>query len=122
MTVLKSMLLIISIGFISCCSSTKSTDGTANDNMNDNAVQGQKMLEDGYLKGVIVASEKEGDCPYTIRVVDNNDYNYELDPINMEKTFNKDGMDVWFKFTALRMPNRCLKANPVSLTEIQKRE
>ncbi|QNJ97310.1 hypothetical protein [Constantimarinum furrinae] len=121
MTLLKTFLLVISIGLTACCGSTKTTEGTANDNMNDNAMQDQKMVEAGFMKGVIVASTKEGDCPYTIKVIENNDYNYELDPINMEKTYMKDGMEVWFKFTGLRMPNRCTKANPVSLTEIQKR-
>jgi len=80
-----------------------------------------KMIENGFKKGVIVASDKEGDCPFTIKLRDN-DYSYYLDPINLTEEFKKDGEKIWVKFAGLRMMNRCEKANPVSIIEMHVRE
>lgn len=82
------------------------------------------MKEAGFLEGVIVASSEEGDCPFTIRVLNNDSYSesYLLDPINMTDEYKSNGQKIWFTFAGLRMQNRCDKANPVNIIEIQKRE
>lgn len=77
-----------------------------------------EMIAQGFSKGTIEHSTKEGDCAYTISVVlDGNSLYY--DPVNLEEDFQKDKAVVWFKFRGLRMMNRCDKATPVSLSEIQ---
>jgi len=81
-------------------------------------VDSKKMMADGYTMGTIVASTAEGDCPFVISSeIDGNAVMY--DPINLEETYKQDGMKVWYKFNGLRMMNRCEKANPVNLSEIQ---
>jgi hypothetical protein len=80
-----------------------------------------KMTSNGFKMGTIVTSEEEGDCAITIQLEDK-DYQYFLDPINLEEGFKTNGEKVWVKFNGLRMANRCIKANPVSIVEIQKRE
>lgn len=70
---------------------------------------------DNMTMGTIVYSDKEGDCEYVIKTDDGRMF----DPINMDKSFYKDGMKVQFTFGPLRMANRCEKANPISLEEIK---
>ena len=79
----------------------------------------KKMLEAGYAKGTIVYSDIEGDCPYTIRV--DSESSYLLDPVNLTETYKNDGAKIWVKYTGLRRMNRCEKANPVTITEIENR-
>ena len=84
----------------------------------------KKMMEAGFLKGVVIKSDVEGDCQYTIRVIGDKNYDesYLLDPINITNDYAIDGQKIWFKFAGLRMMNRCEKANPVNILEIAKRE
>ncbi len=118
MTLFKSTLLLASIIIMSCCSSTKSTSNSETSNTAE--MESKKMMDEGYKMGVIVTSRKEGDCPITIQIQD--EETYLLDPINIAEMYKViDGDKVWVKYTGLRMMNRCEKANPVSLTEIQKR-
>lgn len=77
------------------------------------------MMEEGFLKGTIVYSEVENDCPYTIRV--DAEEPYFLDPVNLDGKYEVDGEKIWFKYTGLRRMNRCEKANPINITEMQKR-
>ncbi len=78
------------------------------------------MIEEGFIKGIIVTSKVEGDCPITIQV-EGKEGSYFLDPINLEDNYKNDGEKIWFKFAGLRRMNRCEKANPISIIEIQKR-
>lgn len=118
MTLLKSSFLILSVIIMSCCSTTKTTN--TSDNANNTDMESKKMLEEGFKKGVIVTSRKEGECPIMIQIID--EETYYLDPINIAEKYKvTDGEKIWFKFNGLRMMNRCDKANPISITEIQKR-
>jgi hypothetical protein len=82
----------------------------------------KQMLIEGFTMGVIVTSEEEGDCPIVIQMQDG-ERTYFLDPINIAEMYTAiDGDKIWFKYHPLRMMNRCNKANPVSLTEILKRD
>lgn len=89
-----------------------------NTESNETMANSKKMMADGFTLGTVVASTVEGDCPYVISSeIDGNKVLY--DPINLDDTYKKDGMKVWYKYNGLRMMNRCEKANPVSLSEIQ---
>ena len=117
---LKLALALIAVMTMAACGSTQEKNSTTGDNTGP-AVDESNMIAQGYLKGIIRYSEAEGDCPYAIEV-ESDDYNYMLDPLNLEEAHKKDGHKVWFKFTPLRMPNRCEKASPVNLTEVQQRQ
>ena len=120
LTLLKTSITIFSVFIFSCGTSTRNTSNVT-DKSNETKMETAKMMENGFKKGVIVASDKEGDCPYTIQLEDDN-YKYFLDPINITEEFKKDGEKIWVKFAGLRMMNRCEKANPVSIIEMHVRE
>jgi len=118
--VIKYLSVIFSIMILSCntIKDKKNADGTTASNEEIMAEE-KKMMEEGFKKGVIVYSDVEGDCPYTIKM--EGESAYFLDPINLEEAFRKDGEKIWFKFNGLRRMNRCEKANPVSIETMQKR-
>ena len=110
-------LLLFSMFLFSCNSTTPTiSESTENTNQMDS----KKMIEDGFTKGLIVTSIVEGDCPITIQV-EGKEGPYFLDPMNLEDNYKTNGEKVWFKFAGLRRMNRCIKANPISILEIQKR-
>ncbi len=117
MKFLNISLLVLSIFLFSCNSTNNSVSNTSE---NRTQIDTKKMTEEGFIKGIIVTSKVEGDCPVTIQV-EGKDGPYYLDPINLEDNFKKEGEKIWFKFGGLRMMNRCEKANPISIIEIQKR-
>ncbi len=110
-------ILLFSMLLFSCNSTTTSV---SKDSENTNQMDSKKMIADGFTKGLIVTSKVEGDCPITIQI-EGEERTYFLDPINIEDPYKKDGEKIWFKYAGLRMMNRCLKANPISIIEIQKR-
>jgi len=119
MNIIKTVIVLISVATFAACNSTKSNvngDESASSSMQED----NRMTEAGFKKGTIVYSAEEGDCPYVIDV-DDPDYDYMLDPINLDENYKAAGVKIWFKFAGLRMPNRCEKANPVNITEIQSR-
>ncbi len=119
MATLKLSFITAFAFFISCCGTKeRSVQSNTNEEITVMAHE-KKMIEDGFMKGTIVYSEKENDCPYTIRV--EADEPYFLDPINLDRAYKSDGAKVWFTFTPLRRMNRCEKANPVNITEMEKR-
>ena len=111
MKTLNILTLLCPILLFSC----KST----NNSENEIKIATEKMLEAGFIKGTIITSKIEGDCPSTIKI-QGKEALYFLDPINLEENYKNDGEKIWFKFAGLRMMNRCDKANPISITEIVK--
>ncbi len=115
-------LLKFSFGFLFlfaiACNTTKETTSESNTMTSVEKQAEQKMMAAGFKKGVVVHSTKEDDCPYTIKLEKEETY---YDPINLEEIYKKDGEKVWFQFNPLRRMNRCIKANPVFVSEIQKR-
>ncbi len=121
MTFFKTSLILLSIFLISCCSTTKTTgEDQGNTKINDAKMNIEKMITDGFKMGEVVYSDLEGDCEYTIRILLEEEM-YLFDPINLSEEFKKNGEKVWVKYGGLRMKNRCDKANPISIVEIQKR-
>ena len=100
------------------CNSTQKGVSSQSVNTEDNT---EKMIAEGYAAGVIELSSKEGDCPVTIRLEGTEDSMY-YDPIEIDDSYKVAGMKVWFKFSGLRMMNRCPKANPIRIESIKKRE
>jgi hypothetical protein len=122
MTLIKSLSIFLFVAFVSCNSTNKSVVKNTNKSETESIkMKMEKMIEEGFSMGEIVFSDAENDCAYTIKL-DNKEISYYLDPINLDEAFQKDGMKVWVKYNGLRMMNRCDKANPVSLTDIQERE
>ncbi|MEZ4779930.1 MAG: hypothetical protein R2786_11190 [Flavobacteriaceae bacterium] len=116
---MKVTLFVFATLLIISCSTTKTTTETM-EKKETIVLDAKKMIADGFIKGAIVASTEEGDCPYVIEVAGRQD-NYYLDPINLDEAFKIGGQKIWFKYNGLRMMNRCEYANPISITEIQKR-
>lgn len=77
------------------------------------------MTENGYTNGIIVASKKDGDCPFTIKL--EGESSNVIDPINLDDSYKKDGKKVTIKYQLLRRKNRCENANPVNIIEIKER-
>ena len=117
MKFLNISFLLFSLFLFSCNSTSQPVSNTSE---NTNKMDAKKMIADGFTKGLIVISKVEGDCPITIQV-EGKEGSYFLDPINLEDSYKKEGEKIWFKFGGLRMMNRCEKANPISIIEIQKR-
>lgn len=78
-----------------------------------------KMIEKGFKKATVIYSNQAGDCEYTFAVEGETNL---FDPVNLEDKFQKSQQKIWVKYTPLRMPNRCEKASPVEVTEIQPRK
>ena len=117
MTFLKTSISILFV-FAIACNSSKNTTSNDSEMSSENMKMEQKMMDAGFKKGTVVASKKEGDCPYTIQIDENENF---VDPINLEEEYKTGGLEVWVKYNGLRRMNRCEKANPVSIAEIQKR-
>jgi len=102
---------------ISCNTTTKTVDSISKEEI---IMEEKNMLAEGFLAGQISFSKKEGDCPITIKIEGKNGV-YYYDPINLTEEYKKEDEKIWFKFAGLRRMNRCNKASPVNITEIQKR-
>ena len=133
MIVIKTLFTAAAFAFIACGTANKMNEDKGSDMNKVNKVEApsfeankmevEKMMAAGFQAGTIVASDAEGDCPFTIRLEDKTG-TLMYDPINLDKsfsTFKQDGMKVWFTFAGLRMMNRCEKANPINLIDIQTR-
>ena len=115
-------LLPICIMIFACNGTAKKVAETSDNtkealNMNET----KKMMADGYLAGTIVFGKESGDCEVMI-YVENQDRKYYLDPIDLDSSFSKENMKIWFKYRPLRMANRCVKANPISMEDTKRRE
>ena len=117
MKYLTSVALLLLFMGTSCCTSSKSSQ--SNKAEDSSAMNETSMMEAGFTLGTIVASQEENDCPYVIKSeVAGNTVMY--DPINLGDEYKKDGIKVWYKYDGLRRMNRCDKASPISISEIQK--
>ncbi len=116
MKLLKTVFVVALVCLSSCCTSKKATSENSTENLKTTMTDSD-MLKAGFKSGTIVASTVDGDCPFVIKTDEKESVMF--DPINIEDTYKKDGMKVWFTFRGLRMMNRCDKANPVELIEMK---
>ena len=91
---------------------TEATEVVAKDKSTTAATE---LLDEGYVEGTIIRSKQEGDCEFTIQTTEGVLY----DPTNLADMYKKNGTKVIFKFAGLRMPNRCVKANPIRIEDIR---
>ena len=114
-----SLILAACLIFTNCTSKKVATSSTS---VSMDSTMDKEMTKNGFKKGVIVHSSLEGDCPYVIKILEENDeQSTSIDPINLEESYMKDGKKVWIKYHGLRIMNRCDKATPASIEEIKKR-
>lgn len=102
--------------FAFSCQPKKNTTHNSTMDMNQSDV---KMSEQGFKKATVIYSELEGDCPYTLSVEGETTL---FDPINLGEEHKKSQTTIWVKYRPLRIPNRCDKANPVEITDINLRK
>ena len=124
MTLLKSSLAILVLTIISCCTSSKSAGEESSNSLSKEelSITAAKMMDSGYQRATVVVSTVEGDCPVTLQM--DGDTTAFLDPINIydiDAAFRVHGTKVWVTYNGLRMMNRCVKANPISIVDMQKR-
>ena len=108
-------ILAIIFGTAGSCKSSEKVTEDAKQVGKDKTTEVATTLDARDVEGVIVYSKEEGDCEYTIKTTAGVMY----DPINLEDRYKKNGVAVIFKFAGLRMPNRCLKANPIRIEDIR---
>ena len=119
MRYLKTSLLLVLLAVFSCCGNKTTKEAMAD---TKDASMNTKMMENGFKMGTIVASKAEGECPFMIQMESEGEEKpVFLDPINLDESYKTNGQKIWFTFNGLRMMNRCIKANPVSIVEMQKR-
>lgn len=127
---LKISFTIFSAMILSCGTSgkqsqdtqtTTTTETSTSTETTTKAMEEKGMMAEGFLLGTVVYSTAEDDCPYTVKLKRDNGEIYYVDPINMDKEFMVDKEEIWIKYSGLGRMNRCIKANPVSISEIQKR-
>lgn len=106
-----SIIALISI-MLSGCNSKKQA-------MQEENNRDEQMIAQGYFKGTIQFSDQEGDCPYKIIVSNGDNSLIFYDPTNLGEAFKKDKAIVYFKFRGLRMMNRCDRASPIEVTEME---
>ncbi len=111
---MKTIVTLLGVAALLCFTSCKNTEEVTKDNIEKKVVE-EKFDPTGYTLGFITYSKEKDDCEYTIKLKKGLYY----DPINLDDSFKKDGMAVYFKFRGLRMRNRCTKANPVSIEEMR---
>lgn len=109
---------VLILMMISCNSHKATSDKMTSEDMT-NMKNEKTFVENDYKKAVVIFSDSETDCPYTISVDGETTL---FDPINLENNYKKAQSKIWVKYRPLRMANRCEKANPVEITAIAERE
>lgn len=123
------MNLFIKLGLASMfilsqsCDSTKSAAATETTQIEETKNMEQDLMSQGYSKGMLTTN-KDSKCTFVL--VDEKT-GVSFDPINLEDgTFgdfkNVEKQMVYYKFSPLRMPNRCPEAQPISIDDIKKGE
>ena len=108
-------VLAVVFGTAGSCKSTDTNENKTQQMVEEKASDEAVSIPEGYVEGVIVHNKDENDCEYTITTTQG----AKFDPINLEDTYKKEGIKVIFKFAGLRMPNRCLIANPIRIEDIR---
>lgn len=108
MNTYKLYFILVLLLTATSCQSKK----TSSDTMK---ISESKMIENGFKKATVVYSTIPGDCEFTIAVEGET---VLFDPINLEGKFQKSQAKIWVKYIPLRMPNRCEKASPIEISEI----
>ena len=116
--ILKPIYITLFILLGVCCSSKK-TSADITQKSQISSFKKAELISKGFTPGVIQESTQKEDCIFTIQVSELNKQPYFIDPINLDETFKKNGLAVFFKYRALRMMNRCQRANPVEIQEMQ---
>ena len=116
--ILKPVYIALFVLVVSGCNSIKERS-IQNPESQINKIKTAELMAEGFTAGVIQKSTKKKDCLFTIIVSGQNKKTYFLDPINLDEGYKKDGVAVFFKYRPLRMMNRCEKANPVEIQEMQ---
>jgi hypothetical protein len=119
-TVLKFFMLAFVIVNFSACNTTKANTTNPKGDIKGQTQSTTTAPTSQEYKGIIIHSTAEDDCEYVIALED--DRSVMFDPVNLLGNFKKNGTRVWFTFRSLKMPNRCKKANPISITEIRERK
>lgn len=111
-----TLLVTAALCSLMSLSSCKSTQETKKEMIiaTNNEAQKEVFMKEGYTSGIIVHSEEEGDCEWTIKLEDGRHY----ESMSMKEEFKKNDLKVYFKFIPQRRMSNCTKASPIEITEI----
>ena len=120
MNFIKALFALFILATVVACSSTKTKEGSNETATTETTTaKDDKMVNEGFTKGTIVFSDKPDDCTWTIQLEGKEGLMY--DPMNLDVKYQKHDEKIWFTFSGLRRMNRCIKANPINITDIKKR-
>lgn len=111
---LKNVFVII-LFVVMSCNSTKNQKTNTTENLSEQ----KNMIADGYIKGIIISSTKDNDCPYVIKIQIDNEFQF-VEPVDLPDDLKQDGEVIWFKYTPSRRIQRCDNANPVIINDIKR--
>ncbi len=122
---LKIIFISFMLAMISCVSTQNQPENIETNSPEEieaKKIAAAEKMAAGYIPGRIIYSDLEGDCEYTIQLNDGVRGFYYVDPINLSNKFHTHGQTVWVKYGGLGRMNRCEKAAPVSIIEIENRD
>lgn len=107
-------LLIGSLFFINCSAKQKSSltqSTTSTVATQENKV---KPIESNKIIGTVLDKSKIDGCSYVISINDSTNY----EPINLEKTYQKDGLKIMFTYKLSRAMTACMMGQPIVIQKI----
>ena len=108
------VLFCFFICLLSCHTNKKVTDKE-----NSLSSTTESLIKKGFKKAIIIKNKSKSSCALLVSLLDSKEL---LDPVGIDQNNFKNEEKIWFKFSSLRMKNRCEKARPVSVIEIKKRD
>lgn len=78
----------------------------------------QKMLSDGYARGTITHKYMPDQCDWLVGINSNEAY---FQAINLEKEYQKEGLEVWIKYRPIRPVQGACSVQWINIESIQKR-
>ncbi len=116
--ILKPVYIALFVLVVSGCNTIKERP-IQNPESQITKIKKAELIPEGFTAGVIQENTKKEDCLFTILVTSNSGEPLYFDPINLDEAYKKDGIALFFKYRPLRMMNRCQRANPVEIQEMQ---
>lgn len=109
-----AVLFCFFICLLSCHTNKKITDKE-----NSLSSTSESLIKKGFKKAIIIKKKGKSNCDLLISLTDSKEM---LDPIGIDQKNFTNEEKIWFKFSSLRMKNRCDEARPVTVIEIKKRD
>jgi len=74
-----------------------------------------RLPPQGYTQATVTDYSELDGCRYLLITGDSVKYN----PINLDTTYQHNGLIVWFRFKPVQMPNTCMTGTTIRILEIK---